>query len=135
MIKQMYALLDHTAQIFLNPLVFTNDGDAIRWFTTVVNNSDEKNNISKYPEQFTLFRLADYDEKTGCYLPREREPETVNLKPKQLITGVQVQEEKNKKFTVTQLITLLETELTQRGVIQISESKAYAEKLAENNGE
>ena len=64
----MYALLDHTAQIFLNPLSFINDKDAIRWFGTVVN-SEEKTNVSQHPEQFTLFRLADYDDKLGTYHP------------------------------------------------------------------
>ena len=38
--KQMYALLDHTAQVFLNPISFVNDADAIRWFGTVVNNTE-----------------------------------------------------------------------------------------------
>ena len=57
-IQKMYALLDHTSQIFLNPINFINDGDAIRWFSTVVNNQDEKTNINKYPEQFTLYRPA-----------------------------------------------------------------------------
>ena len=52
----MYALLDHTAQIFLNPITFINDKDAIRWFGSVVN-SDEKTNVSQHPEQFTLYRL------------------------------------------------------------------------------
>ena len=39
----MYSLLDHTAQVFLNPLSFTNDAEAIRWFTTtkkIVQNGD-----------------------------------------------------------------------------------------------
>ena len=80
--KQMYALPDHTAQIFLNPISFTNDGDAIRWFGTIVNNTEEKTNISNHPEQFTLFRLADYDDRLGTYQEGHR--------PKQLITGVQV---------------------------------------------
>ena len=61
-IKKMYSLLDHTAGIFLNPLTFINDGDAIRWFGTVVNNQDEATNISKHPEQFTLYRLYDFND-------------------------------------------------------------------------
>ena len=94
----MYSLLDHTAQVFLNPLSFTNDADAIRWFGSVVNNKDEKTNISNHPEQFTLFRLADYDDQLGTYEPQAQ--------PKQIITGIQVQEEETKKYTVKDLIKL-----------------------------
>ena len=129
--KQMYAILDHTSQIFLNPITFTNDGDAIRWFTTVVNNKEETNNISKYPEQFTLHRLQDWDDKTATYIARENEPETVASSPKQLITGIQVQEEAEKKFTVAELINMIEMDLKQRGVINIQETKAYSDKLKE----
>ena len=113
--KQMYSLLDHTAQVFLNPLSFVNDADAIRWFGTVVNNKDEKTNISNHPEQFTLFRLADYDDKLGTYEAKEA--------PKQLITGIQVQEEETKKYTVKDLIAMLKYELQTENVIDIAEKK------------
>ena len=99
----MYALLDHTAQVFLNPLSFINDADAIRWFGTVVNNTDEKTNISNHPEQFTLYRLADYDDQLGTYEPEKQ--------PVQLITGIQVQEERLKSFTVQDLISMLKYEM------------------------
>lgn len=120
MIKQQYALLDHKASIFLNPISFTNDGDAIRWFTTVVNNAEEKTNINKYPEDFTLYRLADYDDKTGLYMPRPNEPEITAAKPKQLITGVQVQNEAAKTFTIKELITMLKAELNIDNVIELN---------------
>ena len=113
--KQMYALLDHTAQVFLNPISFINDGDAIRWFGTVVNNNDEKTNISAHPEQFTLFRLADYDDKLGTY--------ENDHQPKQIITGIQVQEEETKRYTVKDLISMLKFELQTDNVVDIAEKK------------
>ena len=126
--KQMYSLLDHTAQVFLNPLSFTNDAEAIRWFSTVVNNKDEKTNISQYPHHFTLYRLADYDDKTGTYHARDEEKakttnEALTQAPKQIITGVQVQDEETKKFTVQELITMLKTELHTDNVVNIAEQK------------
>ena len=124
MIKQMYAILDHTSQVFLNPLSFINDGDAIRWFTTVVNNSEEANNINKYPEQFTLFRLADWDDKTGAYKARQNEADKISLMPKQLITGIQVQEEQTKKYTVKDLVGMLKAEIQQDNIIDIAEKKS-----------
>ena len=113
--KQMYALLDHTAQVFLNPISFINDGDAIRWFGTVVNNKEEKTNISNHPEQFTLYRLADYDDQLGTY--------DHQAQPKQLITGIQVQEEELKSFTVKDLIAMLKYELQTDNIINIAEQK------------
>ena len=68
----MYALLDHTAQVFLNTLTFVNDNDAIRWFASQVNSDDDKSLLSKYPNQFTLYRLMDYDDKTGTFHPRDK---------------------------------------------------------------
>ena len=117
--KQMYALLDHTAQVFLNPISFVNDKDAIRWFGSVVNNTEEKTNISQYPEQFTLYRLADYDDKLGTYSAREDDTD----RPKQIITGIQVQDEQTKRYTVKDLIGMLKLELQKENVIDIAEKK------------
>ena len=67
MLKKQYALLDSTLSEFLNPITFTNDGEAIRWFTTIINDTEEKTNINKYPEQYSLWKLAEYDSKLGTY--------------------------------------------------------------------
>ena len=122
----MYSLLDHTSQIFLNPITFINDGDAIRWFGTVVNNKDEATNISLHPEQFTLFRLQDYNDQTGIYIPRDLDQDTIRNEvkelqtaPKQIITGIEVQTEETKSFTIKQLISMLKAELQTDNVINI----------------
>lgn len=122
--KQMYALYDSTAQIFLNPVSLTNDGDAIRWFTTMVNNDDEQSNISKYPEQFSIYRLLDYNDKTGGFVHSDADIErgvtAENDKlPRLLITGVECLMEPARKFTVKQLIGMLKMELGKENVIDI----------------
>ena len=122
--KQMYALLDHTAQIFLNPLTFTNDADAIRWFTTVVNDEKQDSNVSKYPESFTLYRLQDYDDKTGMNEPREAEDTIVGAKPKQIITGIQVQDTEKQKFSLKDMMNMLKEELAKENIIELKEHKA-----------
>ena len=119
-IKKMYALLDHTSSIFLNPINFINDGDAIRWFTTVVNNKEEQTNINKYPEQYTLYRLSDWDDATGLNQPRENEKDLTSSAPKQLITGIQVQTEETKTYTVKQLITMLRANLGEENIVDIA---------------
>jgi hypothetical protein len=121
MIKQQYAVLDMTANVFLNSLVFTNNADAIRWFTTVVNSEEKDNNISKYPGQFLLFRLADYDDQTGCYVARPNEDEKLAMKPKELISGGQCKEESDVKFTVKELIQMLKAEVNKDNIIDIAE--------------
>ena len=108
-IKKQYALRDFTTNVFLNPLVFVNDADAIRWFGTVVNNKDEKNNISEHPEQFSLFRLANYDDSSGTFHSRSDDKEQVT--PLEIITGVSVQNEEFKTFSVKQLISMLKQEM------------------------
>ena len=86
MIKKTYALHDHVTSTFLNALTFINDGDAIRWFGTVVN-GEEKTNISNNPQQYTLFRLADFNDTTGEYQPRDTENSgDPSQQPKQITT-------------------------------------------------
>ena len=123
--KQMYAILDHTAAVFMNPLTFTNDADAIRWFTTVVN-SEEKTNISTYPEQFTLYRTMNYDDKTGVYLPREGEGTEVGMSPKEIIRGIQVQDTTKQKHSMQDLVNILKDEFNKQGVIQFPADLADA---------
>jgi hypothetical protein len=128
--KQMYSLLDHTAQIFLNPISFLNDGDAIRWFTSLVNAEDDKSNVAQYPEQFSLYRLADFDDKNGTYHPQDSERQLavnkdltesdLSSSPKQLIAGIQVQEERLHKFTVHELCTMLKAQLGKDNVVDLT---------------
>lgn len=115
--KQQYSVLDHTAQVFLNSITFQNDGDAIRWFTTLVNDEKQDSNISKYPEQFTLYRLANFDDKTGLYEYDEL------FKPKQLITGIQVQDTDNQKFSLKDMMNMLKEELQRENIIPLQEHK------------
>jgi hypothetical protein len=41
-----------------------NDGLAIRAFQDNVN-AEQENNISKHPDQFTLFKIGEFDDATG----------------------------------------------------------------------
>jgi hypothetical protein len=116
-IKKTYCLYDHTAMVFLNNLVFENDAKAIQWFTTIVNTDDKTQTPALYPESFTLYRLLDFDDKKGTFVPRDSEqsdeikytPEA--LQPKAIITGVEVADKVNMKFTMKQLLTALKSDL------------------------
>jgi hypothetical protein len=123
MIKKHYALFDTTAQNFHNTLVFQNHGEAIRWFTTVVNDKDNKENlIAKYPTQFMLFYMFDIDDKTGFtgHWNVEKQEMEKQKPPQELIIGASCVEEANKAFTVRELITMLKAELGDN-VIKLTE--------------
>lgn len=60
----IYSIYDSAAKAYATPFFMQNDGLAIRAFQSNVN-SNEENNISKYPDQFTLFRVGEYDDENG----------------------------------------------------------------------
>ena len=105
-IKRMYAIYDTEAAHFLLPISFVNDFDAQRWFKTQVNGNKEEQNVARYPEQFILYRLDDYDTQNGNFV-KEEEIKT----PKQLVGGNELRDEETKQYTVKQLINMLKNEL------------------------
>ena len=79
-IKKMYAIFDTKADAFLNSITLPTDAEAVRWFTHLINSDTKDDFIAQYPRDYILFRLQDFDAKTG-YFDKE-------TKPKELITGV-----------------------------------------------
>ena len=112
--RKQYALFDSAAKMFLNPFSAQNDGDAIRVFTSWVNDPKKESNVALYPQQFTLFYLGEYDDQHGKFIQEE-----VN---KELIQGISVQQEEEKKFTLNDLVTMLEMRLKERSAPEISKS-------------
>ena len=78
----VYSIFDSAAKAYTNPFFMHNDGLAIRAFADNVN-SEQENNISKHPDQFTLFRIGEFDDASG-----EIKTDIV----KSLGTGLQYQE-------------------------------------------
>lgn len=64
----IYSIHDSAANAYTQPFFMHNDGLAIRAFQDNVN-STEDNNIKKHPEQFTLFKLGEYDDNSGIIKP------------------------------------------------------------------
>jgi hypothetical protein len=60
----VYSIFDQAAEAFVTPFFMQNDGLAMRAFQDNVNANDE-NNISKHPEQFSLYKIGEYDDKVG----------------------------------------------------------------------
>jgi hypothetical protein len=61
---KVYSIFDSAAKAYVQPFYMHNDGLAIRAFMDNVN-SKEENNISKHPDQFTLFQIGEFDDTSG----------------------------------------------------------------------
>lgn len=57
------------ANIYLTPVLFQNENVALRWFTGVVNNKDQNEVIYNNPQDFELWKLAEYDNTSGAIIP------------------------------------------------------------------
>jgi hypothetical protein len=117
MIKKTYALLDTTAQRFLNSLEFVSDGEAIRWFQTQVDGDKENNLIAKYPSQFILYRLNDFDDQIGKYLNTIDHKEMTT--PKEIIFGSQLQKTVEAQITLEQVVNMFEKHLENQGKVVV----------------
>lgn len=96
--KNVYAIFDKQIGRYMNPLVFINDGEAIRWFTTCVNPPHgEQSNVSLYPEHFVLYRLGTYSDVSGNFDSVVRE----------IIVGNAVLDTSEPRFTVEELLDMM----------------------------
>lgn len=67
MIVKMFAVYDVKAEAYMAPFSHQTKGLAIRSFCAAA--SDSNSVISKYPEDFALFELGEFDDMTGVLKP------------------------------------------------------------------
>lgn len=67
MILKVFAIYDSKAEAYLQPFFMANKGTAIRAIADILTKPDHS--FSKYPEDFTLFELGEYDDSNGKMLP------------------------------------------------------------------
>jgi len=60
---EAYAIWDNKAKNFTSPFFMRSRGEAIRAFTSTVN--DGSSQIGKFPEDFQLFHVGFYDDNSG----------------------------------------------------------------------
>lgn len=65
----VFALYDQKAKAFLQPFFLPNEEVAKRAMTQHLQNPDTE--ISKFPSDYTLFQLGDYDDNTGEIKPEK----------------------------------------------------------------
>lgn len=67
MINKVFAIRDTKAEAFMQPFFTPAAGIAIRMFTDLVN--DGKSTAFKYPDDFVLFEIGQFDDATGVISP------------------------------------------------------------------
>lgn len=67
---KMFAVHDSKAEAYLQPFSMRSKGEAIRAFQNSVN--DPQTQFNKYPADFTLFEIGEYDELTGQIIPSNK---------------------------------------------------------------
>lgn len=77
---KIFSIRDQKAEAFENIFLQNTNGQAERYFTSLVN--DPKTLIAMYPADYDLYFIGDYDQQTGKIKPCET--------PQHLISAVQL---------------------------------------------
>lgn len=62
--RSLVSVYDTVAKVYGPPLAFLNSGEAVRWFSDMVNDRQE-NNVSKHPKDFVLYEIGLYEDSTS----------------------------------------------------------------------
>ena len=65
MLKKIYTIRDSKGEIYHTPFFQNTHGEAERSFRTAVN--DPQTSIYKYPEDYSLWYMGEYDDNTGLF--------------------------------------------------------------------
>jgi len=82
MLLKMFSIRDTKGEMFNPPYFAKTHGEAERNFRTLTN--DEKSSVNKYPEDFDLYYIGDFDDITGKIVPQDT--------PQHLIKAIQLVE-------------------------------------------
>lgn len=76
MIHKVYTVYDSKAEAYLFPISYQSKGQAVRAFSEAAN--DKNSNIGKYPEDFTMFELGEFDD-VDCSFKFHKAPVAVGV--------------------------------------------------------
>lgn len=80
-----YAIYDTAGKAYMRPFFMMADGQARRVFQDMAN--DESHDIGKHPEDYSLFRIGQFDDNSGELLPEDRECLCTALEVKKRVNG------------------------------------------------
>lgn len=81
---RIFTVFDTKAAIYGQPFYAVTDGIALRMFSDAVNNNSPDNALNRYPEDFTLYYIGEFDDVTGSV--------TGNLTPMLVANGTVVKQ-------------------------------------------
>ena len=67
MLLKIYSIRDAKSEVYNTPFYQKTHGEALRSFMEV--STDKQSQVSKYPEDFDLYHLGEYDDNTGQTSP------------------------------------------------------------------
>ena len=70
MVKNVYSIFDSAADLYLHPFYAKADGEALRVFYDVSIGADSE--VAKHPEDYSLFRVAEWNDNRGEFVPLEK---------------------------------------------------------------
>ena len=73
--QQVFSIYDSKAQAYFPPFYLHNSQMAIRQFGDMVN--DPESRVSKHPEDYTLFHLAEWDDQDSKHKTPKNSPESL----------------------------------------------------------
>lgn len=62
---KVFSIYDEKALVYRNPFFMAHDGQALRAFGDLVGDKDSE--VAKHPEDYTLYRLGEYDDCSGVF--------------------------------------------------------------------
>lgn len=72
----VFAIYDSKVETYQKPFFMLSKGQALRAWIDLIN--DQQSEVSKHPEDFTLFLLGSYDENTGKF-ENEATPQSLGV--------------------------------------------------------
>lgn len=65
---KIYLVYDSKAECYGNPMFFENRANALRsWQEAANDKRDERNQIARYPGDFTFFEIGEFDKLSGVF--------------------------------------------------------------------
>jgi hypothetical protein len=83
----IYAIYDQAVDAYGTPFFMPNDSSALRAFTGNINNKDIGNMLYNHPEQFTLYKIGQYEDSVGLIKSYSE--------PQRVVNGQSVSEKKS----------------------------------------
>lgn len=77
MVQKVFSIHDSKADAFMSPWVVQTQGLAIRQFTLIA--MDANSQIGKFPKEFSLHWLGEYNDATGQFTNNEKGPVFIGL--------------------------------------------------------